>query len=150
MRVGLDANVLKSFDCVLENVLTSSSMIQCGSCTAAKEEELKRVMKSVQRTTGHSLPLIRDIYTSRCKTRATCNLSDPIHPEQISQERKLQCIPAKILQTVKQLLPECIQQLLTFLFIMPTLCHQFNCMFYSIFFIIVYTAFLFLPYTVMA
>ena len=51
-----------------------------GNCFAAEKKALQRVVKAAQRTVGHSLPTTTDIYTSRCRKRASCIMKDPIHP----------------------------------------------------------------------
>ncbi|KAI4891374.1 hypothetical protein NFI96_006356 [Prochilodus magdalenae] len=51
-----------------------------GSCSAADRKALQRVVKAAQRSVGVSLPTTTDIYTSRCRKRATCIMKDPTHP----------------------------------------------------------------------
>ncbi|KAI3372599.1 hypothetical protein L3Q82_023075 [Scortum barcoo] len=50
-----------------------------GSCSAAEKKALQRVVKAAQRTVGRSLPTTTDIYTSRCRKRASCIMKDPTH-----------------------------------------------------------------------
>ncbi|KAI4881086.1 hypothetical protein NFI96_012676, partial [Prochilodus magdalenae] len=80
-RAGLGSSVLTSFyRCVVESVLCSSINVWHGSCSAADRKALQRVVKAAQRSVGVSLPTTMDIYTSRCRTRATCIMKDPTHP----------------------------------------------------------------------
>ncbi|KAI4893701.1 hypothetical protein NFI96_000602 [Prochilodus magdalenae] len=80
-RAGLGSSVLTSFyRCVVESVLCSSINVWHGSCSAADRKALQRVVKAAQRSVGVSLPTTTDIYTSRCRKRATCIMRDPTHP----------------------------------------------------------------------
>ncbi|KAI4879285.1 hypothetical protein NFI96_006046 [Prochilodus magdalenae] len=80
-RAGLGSPVLTSFyRCVVESVLCSSISAWHGSCSAADRKALQRVVKAAQRSVGVSLPTTTDIYTSRCRKRATCIMKDPTHP----------------------------------------------------------------------
>ncbi|KAI4890202.1 hypothetical protein NFI96_002001, partial [Prochilodus magdalenae] len=80
-RAGLGSLVLTSFyRCVVESVLCSSINVWHGSCSAADRKALQRVVKAAQRSVGVSLPTTTDIYTSRCRKRATCIMRDPTHP----------------------------------------------------------------------
>ncbi|KAI4877369.1 hypothetical protein NFI96_009196, partial [Prochilodus magdalenae] len=80
-RAGLGSSVLTSFyRCVVESVVCSSINVWHGSCSAADRKALQRVVKAAQRSVGVSLPTTTDIYTSRCRKRATCIMKDPTHP----------------------------------------------------------------------
>ncbi|KAI3353618.1 hypothetical protein L3Q82_004814 [Scortum barcoo] len=77
---GLGSSVLTSFyRCVVESVLSSCIIVWHGSCSAAEKKALQRVVKAAQRTVGRSLPTTMDIYTSRCRKRASCIMKDPTH-----------------------------------------------------------------------
>ncbi|KAI3352912.1 hypothetical protein L3Q82_019485 [Scortum barcoo] len=79
-RAGLGSSVLTSFyRCVVESVLSSCIIVWHGSCSAAEKKALQRVVKAAQRTVGRSLPTTMDIYTSRCRKRASCIMKDPTH-----------------------------------------------------------------------
>ncbi|KAI3368067.1 hypothetical protein L3Q82_026889, partial [Scortum barcoo] len=79
-RAGLGSSVLTSFyRCVVESVLSSCIIVWHGSCSAAEKKALQRVVKAAQRTVGRSLPTTTDIYTSRCRKRASCIMKDPTH-----------------------------------------------------------------------
>ncbi|KAI3361976.1 hypothetical protein L3Q82_012327 [Scortum barcoo] len=79
-RAGLGSSVLTSFyRCVVESVLSSCIIVWHGSCSAAEKKALQRVVKAAQRTVGCSLPTTLDIYTSRCRKRASCIMKDPTH-----------------------------------------------------------------------
>ncbi|KAI4883003.1 hypothetical protein NFI96_002046 [Prochilodus magdalenae] len=80
-RAGLGSSVLTSlYRCVVESVLCSSISVWHGSCSAADGKALQRVVKAAQRSVGVSLPTTTDIYTTRCRKRATCIRKDPTHP----------------------------------------------------------------------
>ncbi|KAI3365764.1 hypothetical protein L3Q82_000708 [Scortum barcoo] len=79
-RAGMGSSVLTSFyRCVVESVLSSCIIVWHGSCSAAEKKALQRVVKAAQRTVGCSLPTTTDIYTSRCRKRASCIMKDPTH-----------------------------------------------------------------------
>ncbi|KAI3359347.1 hypothetical protein L3Q82_002853 [Scortum barcoo] len=79
-RAGLGSSILTSFyRCVVESVLSSCIIVWHGSCSAAEKKALQRVVKAAQRTVGRSLPTTTDIYTSRCRKRASCIMKDPTH-----------------------------------------------------------------------
>ncbi|KAI3362841.1 hypothetical protein L3Q82_001884 [Scortum barcoo] len=80
-RAGLGSSVLTSFyRCVVESVLSSCIIVWHGSsCSAVEKKALQRVVKAAQRTVGCSLPTTTDIYTSRCRKRASCIMKDPTH-----------------------------------------------------------------------
>ncbi|KAI3368089.1 hypothetical protein L3Q82_026236, partial [Scortum barcoo] len=67
------------YRCVVESVLSSCIIVWHGSCSAAEKKALQRVVKAAQRTVGRSLPTTTDIYTSRCRKRASCIMKDPTH-----------------------------------------------------------------------
>ncbi|KAI3356586.1 hypothetical protein L3Q82_017786, partial [Scortum barcoo] len=79
-RAGMGSSVLTSFyRCVVESVLSSCIIVWHGSCSAAEKKALQqRVVKAAQRTVGRSLSIsTTDIYTSRCRKRASCIMKDP-------------------------------------------------------------------------
>ncbi|KAI3357225.1 hypothetical protein L3Q82_015686 [Scortum barcoo] len=81
-RAGLGSSVLTFFyRCVVESVLSSCIIVWHGSCSAAEKKALQRVVKAAhERTVGCSLPTTTtDIYTSRCRKRASCIMKDPTH-----------------------------------------------------------------------
>lgn len=60
-----------------------------------REASVQKV-KSAQRTTGCIFPSLWDIFTTRCRTRATGILHDSTHPALLKPlGRKLRCIQAK-------------------------------------------------------
>ncbi|KAI3369211.1 hypothetical protein L3Q82_007452 [Scortum barcoo] len=106
-HAGLGSSVLTSFyRCVVESVLSSCS------CSAAEKKALQRVVKAAQRTVGRSLPTTMDIYTSRCRKRASCIMKDPTHTAHTHclspspQAGGCRSIKEQDHQTEEQLLPE--------------------------------------------
>ena len=80
-RAGLGSSVLTSFyRCAVESVLCSCITVWHGTCSAAEKKALQRVVEAAQRTVGHSLSTTTDIYTSRCRKRASCIMKEPTHP----------------------------------------------------------------------
>lgn len=70
-RGGLDADALRSFNTSVEkSIRTSAFTVWCSSCTVTEKKVLQRVVKFAQRTIRYSLPSLRDISTTRCRTRA--------------------------------------------------------------------------------
>ncbi|KAI3375445.1 hypothetical protein L3Q82_003690 [Scortum barcoo] len=79
-RAGLGSSVLTSFyRCVVESVLSSCIIVWHGSCSVAEKKALQRVVKAAQRTVGQQSTYHQDIYTSRCRKRASCIMKDPTH-----------------------------------------------------------------------
>ncbi|KAI4892922.1 hypothetical protein NFI96_001303 [Prochilodus magdalenae] len=64
----------------VEVVSSYSINVWHGSCSAADSKALQRVVKAAQMSVGVSLPTTTDIYTTRCRKRATCIIKDPTHP----------------------------------------------------------------------
>ncbi|KAI4872504.1 hypothetical protein NFI96_028426, partial [Prochilodus magdalenae] len=115
-RAGLGSPVLTSFyRCVVESVLCSSINVWHGSCSAADRKALQRVVKAAQRSVGVSLPTTTDIYTSRCRKRATCIMKDPTHPAHslfvpLPSGRRLRSIKCKTNRLRNSFIPEACEQ----------------------------------------
>lgn len=78
-NVGLDINILITFyRCVVESTLSSS--VCYGSCTEAEKVMPHKVVRSAQRIIWCILPVLSDIYASRCRSRATFIMRDSTHP----------------------------------------------------------------------
>ncbi|KAI4887474.1 hypothetical protein NFI96_007943, partial [Prochilodus magdalenae] len=111
-RAGLGSSVLTSFyRCVVESVLCSGINVWHGSCSAADRKALQRVVKAAQRSVGVSLPTTTDIYTSRCRKRATCIMKDPTHPAHslfvpLPSGRRLRSIKCKTNRLRNSFIPE--------------------------------------------
>ncbi|KAI3368182.1 hypothetical protein L3Q82_007813 [Scortum barcoo] len=50
------------------------------SCTALNRKALQRVVKAAQHITRTELPSMEDLYTQRCRRKATKIIKDPSHP----------------------------------------------------------------------
>ncbi|KAI4886294.1 hypothetical protein NFI96_002286 [Prochilodus magdalenae] len=118
-RAGLGSSVLTSFyRCVVESVLCSSINVWHGSCSAADRKALQRVVKAAQRSVGVSLPTTTDIYTSRCRKRATCIMKDPTHPAHslfvpLPSGRRLRSIKCRTNRLRNSFIPEAVELLRT-------------------------------------
>ncbi|XP_062850237.1 uncharacterized protein LOC134312316 [Trichomycterus rosablanca] len=116
-RAGLHTDILRSFySCVVESTLTTCLTVWYAGCTVAEKEALQRVVKSAQRTIGCSLPPISDIYTTRCRERATCILRDPTHPAHglftpLPSGRRLRCIQVKTSRLKNSFYPDAVRLL---------------------------------------
>ncbi|KAI4894551.1 hypothetical protein NFI96_022922 [Prochilodus magdalenae] len=116
-RAGLGSSVLTSFyRCVVESVLCSSINVWHGSCSAADRKALQRVVKAAQRSVGVSLPTTTDIYTSRCRKRATCIMKDPTHPAHslfvpLPSGRRLRSIKCRTNRLRNSFIPEAVRLL---------------------------------------
>lgn len=64
----------------IESILTSSLSVWYGSCSAADQTALQRVVRSAEKIIGSALPSIQDIYPLRCYKRATNIIKDFTHP----------------------------------------------------------------------
>ncbi|KAF7660730.1 hypothetical protein LDENG_00276540, partial [Lucifuga dentata] len=73
--------ILKSFyTAVIESILTGSITAWYGNCTGQDQKALQQVMHLAERTIRFSLPVLQDIYSRRCMTRALSIKKDSIHP----------------------------------------------------------------------
>uniref|UniRef100_A0A3B1KLM0 Reverse transcriptase domain-containing protein n=1 Tax=Astyanax mexicanus TaxID=7994 RepID=A0A3B1KLM0_ASTMX len=116
-RAGLGSVVLTSFyRCVVESVVCSSINVWHGSCSAADRKALQRVVKAAQRIVGVSFPSTTDIYTSRCRKRATCIRKEPTHQAHalfvpLPSGRRLQSIKCKTARLRNSFIPEAVRLL---------------------------------------
>ncbi|KAI3375717.1 hypothetical protein L3Q82_004025 [Scortum barcoo] len=116
-RAGLGSSVLTSFyRCVVESVLSSCIIVWHGSCSAAEKKALQRVVKAAQRTVGCSLSTTTDIYTSRCRKRASCIMKDPTHAAHalfvpLPSGRRLQSIKSRTTRLRNSFFPEAVRLL---------------------------------------
>ncbi|KAL6457442.1 hypothetical protein MHYP_G00344050 [Metynnis hypsauchen] len=116
-RAGLGSSVLTSFyRCVVESVLCSGITVWHGSCSVAERKALQSVVKAAQRTVGVSFPTTMDIYTSRCKKRATSIMKDPTHPAHtlfvpLPSGRRLRSIRTKTTRLRNNFFPEAVRLL---------------------------------------
>ncbi|KAI3359693.1 hypothetical protein L3Q82_014076 [Scortum barcoo] len=79
----MDSRILCSFyRCTIERILTGCITAWYSSCTALnrKRKALQRVVKAAQHITRTELPSMEDLYTQRCRKKATKIIKDPSHP----------------------------------------------------------------------
>ncbi|KAI3359017.1 hypothetical protein L3Q82_015400 [Scortum barcoo] len=64
----------------IERILTGCITAWYSSCTALNRKALQRVVKAAQHITRTELPSMEDLYTQRCRKKATKIIKDPSHP----------------------------------------------------------------------
>ncbi|KAI3373100.1 hypothetical protein L3Q82_006430 [Scortum barcoo] len=64
----------------IETILTGCITTWYSSCTALNRKALQRVVKAAQHITRMELPSMEDLYTQRCRKKATKIIKDPSHP----------------------------------------------------------------------
>ncbi|KAI3365906.1 hypothetical protein L3Q82_000737 [Scortum barcoo] len=74
----MDSRILCSF--YIESILTGCITAWYSSCTAFNRKALQRVVKAAQHITRTELPSMEDLYTQRCRKKATKIIKDPSHP----------------------------------------------------------------------
>ncbi|KAI3359443.1 hypothetical protein L3Q82_002939 [Scortum barcoo] len=80
-RLNMDSRLLCSFyRCTIESILTGCITAWYSSCTALNRKALQRVVKAAQHITRTELPSMEDLYTQRCRKKATKIIKDPSHP----------------------------------------------------------------------
>ncbi|KAI3355733.1 hypothetical protein L3Q82_004320 [Scortum barcoo] len=97
-------------------LLPSCIIVWHGSCSAAEKKALQRVVKAAQRTVGRSLPTTTDIYTSRCRKRASCIMKDPTHTAHelfvpLPSGRRLRSIKSRTTRLRNSFFPEAVRLL---------------------------------------
>ncbi|KAI3369695.1 hypothetical protein L3Q82_024541, partial [Scortum barcoo] len=68
------------YRCTIERILTGCITAWYSSCTALNRKALQRVVKAAQHITRTELPSMEDLYTQRCRKKATKIIKDPSHP----------------------------------------------------------------------
>ncbi|KAI3366893.1 hypothetical protein L3Q82_009536 [Scortum barcoo] len=96
-RLNMDSRILCSFyRCTIESILTGCITAWYSSCTALNRKALQRVVKAAQHITRTELPSMEDLYTQRCRKKATKIIKDP-------KSLQLQTVlPAAVWPTVLQ------------------------------------------------
>ncbi|KAI3363606.1 hypothetical protein L3Q82_001242 [Scortum barcoo] len=70
--------------CTIESILTGCITAWYSSCTALnRNKALQRVVKAAQHITRTELSSMEDLYTQRCRKKATKIIKDPSHPSQL-------------------------------------------------------------------
>ncbi|KAI3360768.1 hypothetical protein L3Q82_013010 [Scortum barcoo] len=78
---GTTVERVNSFRCTIERILTGCIITAWySSCTALNHKALQRVVKAAQHITRTELPSMEDLYTQRCRKKATKIIKDPSHP----------------------------------------------------------------------
>ncbi|KAI3364846.1 hypothetical protein L3Q82_001032 [Scortum barcoo] len=69
------------YRCTIESILTGCCITAWySSCTTLNRKALQRVVKAAQHITRTELPSMEDLYTQRCRKKATKIIKDPSHP----------------------------------------------------------------------
>ncbi|KAK3551764.1 hypothetical protein QTP70_025400, partial [Hemibagrus guttatus] len=63
----------------IESVLRSCITAWFGDCTVSERKTLQRIVKTIDKIIGVSLPSITDMYTTRCICKANSIVDDPTH-----------------------------------------------------------------------
>lgn len=80
-RADLPPSALTTFyRGAIESILTSSLSVWYGSCSAADQKALQRVVRTAEKITRSPQPAIQDLYPSRCRKRTTNIIKDTTHP----------------------------------------------------------------------
>ncbi|KAI3354599.1 hypothetical protein L3Q82_019103 [Scortum barcoo] len=80
-RLNMDSRLLcRFYRCTIERILTGCITAWYSSCTALNRKALQRVVKAAQHITRTELPSMEDLYTQRCRKKATKIIKDPSHP----------------------------------------------------------------------
>ncbi|XP_055499383.1 brain mitochondrial carrier protein 1 isoform X1 [Leucoraja erinacea] len=80
-RADLPPSALTTFyRGAIESILTSSLSVWYGSCSAADQKALQRVVRTAEKITRSPQPAIQDLYPSRCRKRASNIIKDTTHP----------------------------------------------------------------------
>ncbi|KAI3375811.1 hypothetical protein L3Q82_004093 [Scortum barcoo] len=77
---GLSRILCSFYSCTTETILTGCITAWYSSCTALNCKALQRVVKAAQHITRTELPSMEDLYTQRCRKKATKIIKDPSHP----------------------------------------------------------------------
>ena len=79
-RADLPPSALTTFyRGAIESILTSSLSVWYGSCSAADQKALQRVVRTAEKITKTAQPSIQDLYPSHCHKRATNITKDHTH-----------------------------------------------------------------------
>ncbi|KAF0025100.1 hypothetical protein F2P81_021981 [Scophthalmus maximus] len=80
-RADLPPSALTTFyRGAIESVLTSCLSVWYGSCSAADQKALQRVVRTAEKIIRSPQSAIQDLHASRCRKRSTNIIKDPTHP----------------------------------------------------------------------
>lgn len=80
-KTNISAKLIESFyHCTLESILTYCITSWYGNCSVADRAALQRVINTVGKIIGLSLPRLEDIYKARCCSRACRIIKYRTHP----------------------------------------------------------------------
>ena len=71
---------LNFYRCTIESIRLTSITVWYGNCTARNRRALQRVVLSVQRITGGTLPALQDTYSTGCHRKAKKIIKDINYP----------------------------------------------------------------------
>ncbi|KAI3352952.1 hypothetical protein L3Q82_019522 [Scortum barcoo] len=114
----MDSRLLCSFyRCTIESILTGCCITAWySSCTALNHKALQRVVKAAQHITRTELPSMEDLYTQRCRKKATKIIKDPSHPSYklfclLPSGRRFRSIRARTTRLRDSFIPQAIRLL---------------------------------------
>ncbi|KAI3374459.1 hypothetical protein L3Q82_016345 [Scortum barcoo] len=113
----MDSRLLcRFYRCTIESILTGCITAWYSSCTALNRKALQRVVKAAQHITRTELPSMEDLYTQRCRKKATKIIKDPSHPSYklfclLPSGRRFRSIRARTTRLRDSFIPQAIRLL---------------------------------------
>ncbi|KAI3351848.1 hypothetical protein L3Q82_020243 [Scortum barcoo] len=78
----------------IESILTGCITAWYSSCTTLNRKALQREVKAAQHITRTELPSMEDLYTQRCRKKATKIIKDPSHPSHPATNKLFCLLPS--------------------------------------------------------
>ncbi len=72
--------LINFYQATIESILTGCILVWFGNTTAQDCKHLTKIVKTASKIIGTPLPLLQDIYTTRCKRKALNTTKDTSHP----------------------------------------------------------------------
>ena len=104
------------YNCAISSILTYGLLVWFSSCTKAEQQVLQRVVKTVGKIIGTTLPEISTIFTTRCRRRVNNILRDHHHPahhlfQLLPSGRRFRAIRARTTRLANSLFPQAVRLL---------------------------------------
>ncbi|KAI3373947.1 hypothetical protein L3Q82_022517, partial [Scortum barcoo] len=113
----MDSRLLcRFYRCTIESILTGCITAWYSSCTALNRKALQRVVKAAQHITRTELPSMEDLYTQRCRKKATKIIQGPQSPSYklfclLPSGRRFRSIRARTTRLRDSFIPQAIRLL---------------------------------------